>query len=39
MGNQEVMAHYLSHFETNEIKSSIFFLSNSVISYSVGGGG
>lgn len=31
--------HSLSHFDTNEIRSSIFFFSNALISYSVGGGG
>jgi len=29
----------LPHLDTSEIKSSIFFFSNSIISCSVGGGG
>ena len=31
--------HYLPHFDTSRIKSSIFLRSNSTISASVGGGG
>ena len=37
--NYAITAHSLSHFDTREIKSSIFFFSKALISSSVGGGG